>query len=147
MNKQGPNRLDHDHTFTRRKFLGTTALGSAALLSGGLTSLIQRSASAAGGFDFIEKSIPELQDAIDRKSTRLNSSHVSISYAVFCLKTKIVRRGCRSRRLPPATGGERSDVATGRRHPERCRCRMAWRRHAPRQLPTSRLLSAAPPRR
>src|SRR5699024_11721680 len=25
----------------------------------------------------------------DRKSTRLNSSHVSISYAVFCLKTKI----------------------------------------------------------
>src|SRR5699024_12765343 len=24
----------------------------------------------------------------DRKSTRLNSSHVSISYAVFCLKTK-----------------------------------------------------------
>src|SRR5699024_1944591 len=25
-------------------------------------------------------------DALDRKSTRLNSSHVSISYAVFCLK-------------------------------------------------------------
>src|SRR5438067_9968756 len=27
----------------------------------------------------------------DRKSTRLNSSHVSISYAVFCLKKKIRR--------------------------------------------------------
>src|SRR5699024_11418162 len=27
----------------------------------------------------------------DRKSTRLNSSHVSISYAVFCLKKKITR--------------------------------------------------------
>src|SRR5206468_8589555 len=26
--------------------------------------------------------------AIDRKSTRLNSSHDQISYAVFCLKTK-----------------------------------------------------------
>src|SRR5438067_13753735 len=26
----------------------------------------------------------------DRKSTRLNSSHVSISYAVFCLKKKTV---------------------------------------------------------
>src|SRR5215510_12170121 len=25
-------------------------------------------------------------DALDRKSTRLNSSHVAISYAVFCLK-------------------------------------------------------------
>src|SRR5438477_5887434 len=27
--------------------------------------------------------------ATDRKSTRLNSSHMSISYAVFCLKKKI----------------------------------------------------------
>src|SRR5699024_12645665 len=27
-------------------------------------------------------------EAVDRKSTRLNSSHVSISYAVFCLKKK-----------------------------------------------------------
>src|SRR5690349_23647494 len=26
--------------------------------------------------------------AVDRKSTRLNSSHVEISYAVFCLKKK-----------------------------------------------------------
>src|SRR5699024_12001168 len=29
---------------------------------------------------------------VDRKSTRLNSSHVSISYAVFCLKKKIEMR-------------------------------------------------------
>src|SRR6267378_321995 len=29
-----------------------------------------------------------LTQAIDRKSTRLNSSHVEISYAVFCLKKK-----------------------------------------------------------
>src|SRR6266496_5589407 len=28
----------------------------------------------------------------DRKSTRLNSSHVEISYAVFCVKKKINRR-------------------------------------------------------
>src|SRR5699024_12241212 len=28
---------------------------------------------------------------LDRKSTRLNSSHVSISYAVFCLKKKSTR--------------------------------------------------------
>src|SRR5690606_41742095 len=27
-------------------------------------------------------------DVVDRKSTRLNSSHVKISYAVFCLKKK-----------------------------------------------------------
>src|SRR5699024_3298629 len=30
----------------------------------------------------------DLITAVDRKSTRLNSSHVSISYAVFCLKKK-----------------------------------------------------------
>src|SRR3712207_7902791 len=30
-------------------------------------------------------------DRIDRKSTRLNSSHANISYAVFCLKKKIER--------------------------------------------------------
>src|SRR5699024_11493028 len=29
-----------------------------------------------------------MRRALDRKSTRLNSSHVSISYAVFCLKKK-----------------------------------------------------------
>src|SRR5256885_8274661 len=28
------------------------------------------------------------RDALDRKSTRLNSSHLVISYAVFCLKKK-----------------------------------------------------------
>src|SRR5258707_7726857 len=28
------------------------------------------------------------KEALDRKSTRLNSSHANISYAVFCLKKK-----------------------------------------------------------
>src|SRR5699024_11719336 len=35
---------------------------------------------------FQSPSRPHLE--LDRKSTRLNSSHVSISYAVFCLKKK-----------------------------------------------------------
>src|SRR5207245_9690933 len=33
-----------------------------------------------------------LARGLDRKSTRLNSSHGSISYAVFCLKKKIVHK-------------------------------------------------------
>src|SRR5690606_42166078 len=37
--------------------------------------------------DFIELANPE-PFPVDRKSTRLNSSHVKISYAVFCLKKK-----------------------------------------------------------
>src|SRR5207249_5762220 len=36
----------------------------------------------------------------DRKSTRLNSSHVSISYAVFCLKKKGIRFANGSHRPP-----------------------------------------------
>src|SRR5690625_6759170 len=32
--------------------------------------------------------VGDLRAGIDRKSTRLNSSHVAISYAVFCLKKK-----------------------------------------------------------
>src|SRR5690606_40477170 len=36
-----------------------------------------------------------LPPALDRKSTRLNSSHVKISYAVFCLKQKTGLRLCR----------------------------------------------------
>src|SRR5699024_11945436 len=36
--------------------------------------------------DMFEYRLDSLFFAEDRKSTRLNSSHVSISYAVFCLK-------------------------------------------------------------
>src|SRR3712207_7120172 len=36
-----------------------------------------------------KKELEKLQkDGLDRKSTRLNSSHANISYAVFCLKKK-----------------------------------------------------------
>src|SRR5690625_5703607 len=40
---------------------------------------LQESIGMANGF---------LKGHVDRKSTRLNSSHVAISYAVFCLKKK-----------------------------------------------------------
>src|SRR5690625_5566216 len=36
----------------------------------------------------VEEIIADLNQTQDRKSTRLNSSHVAISYAVFCLKKK-----------------------------------------------------------
>src|SRR3712207_8869965 len=34
--------------------------------------------------------VTEQPDATDRKSTRLNSSHANISYAVFCLKKNML---------------------------------------------------------
>src|SRR5690606_41934871 len=44
----------------------------------------------------------------DRKSTRLNSSHVKISYAVFCLKKKIVSSILRQLFHPQPTPGRYS---------------------------------------
>src|SRR5690349_24518235 len=42
-----------------------------------------------GAFDHARQAIDDGLDFLrDRKSTRLNSSHVEISYAVFCLKKK-----------------------------------------------------------
>src|SRR3712207_6963889 len=49
--------------------------GSAALMSASTESVSRSTARSPS-------------DTIDRKSTRLNSSHANISYAVFCLKKK-----------------------------------------------------------
>src|SRR3712207_8990377 len=40
----------------------------------------------AGGWG--RMGVTHIRLAVDRKSTRLNSSHANISYAVFCLKKK-----------------------------------------------------------
>src|SRR3712207_7414283 len=42
----------------------------------------------AHGGDGDASPIEDLEELLDRKSTRLNSSHANISYAVFCLKKK-----------------------------------------------------------
>src|SRR5699024_11223195 len=60
-------RHHHQHHMVRTGTSTVTALGM-------YTSVVSRWAS--------------LSATRDRKSTRLNSSHVSISYAVFCLKKK-----------------------------------------------------------
>src|SRR2546430_152925 len=43
----------------------------------------------------------EIRFSLDRKSTRLNSSHSQISYAVFCLKKKYNAPGSAWKRRPP----------------------------------------------
>src|SRR5262245_65783151 len=59
------------------------ALGSSAAFSGGLVEVdlldLSRGTWTIG---------PPLDAPRDRKSTRLNSSHLGTSYAVFCLKKK-----------------------------------------------------------
>src|SRR5207249_7727208 len=68
----------------------------------------------------------QADEVLDRKSTRLNSSHVSISYAVFCLKKKNINKSSTKATM----------VSRATRRPRRCR-------------PTRRYTSMAPthPRR
>src|SRR5262245_45255187 len=78
----GP-RLQHIDRFIQQKYLDTGKLPCALTLverNGQIAHL-----SALGRMD-VERNRP-LQEE-DRKSTRLNSSHLGISYAVFCLKKK-----------------------------------------------------------
>src|SRR5437868_2123560 len=57
-----------------------------ALTSGAIRGLLAEGSLQLSLLD--EQNLVE----IDRKSTRLNSSHVSISYAVFCLKKKKIKK-------------------------------------------------------
>src|SRR5690554_3263772 len=50
--------------------------------------VLTREADKFISLDERAKMINNLNPELDRKSTRLNSSHVRISYAVFCLKKK-----------------------------------------------------------
>src|SRR5690554_7214623 len=72
-------------------------LAAGQLLAGPLSDRFGRRPILLGGFGlfFIATSVCALAPNVtvlifarDRKSTRLNSSHVRISYAVFCLKKK-----------------------------------------------------------
>src|SRR5258708_32069527 len=54
-----------------------------------LSGLIRERGSLPHGPNASARSVHAFSDAfVDRKSTRLNSSHQIISYAVFCLKKK-----------------------------------------------------------
>src|ERR1022692_2738279 len=57
---------------------------------------------------------------IDRKSTRLNSSHLVISYAVFCLKKKKSYSGCCGTALSSAVASGTTPSPAG--SPPRCCC-------------------------
>src|SRR5690242_21176168 len=48
----------------------------------------ERAREYVGGGKLIDLPFYQYDNKVDRKSTRLNSSHMSISYAVFCLKKK-----------------------------------------------------------
>src|SRR5690242_21324790 len=49
---------------------------------------VERAGEPAAGAAAVDHSHAAVAAGVDRKSTRLNSSHMSTSYAVFCLKKK-----------------------------------------------------------
>src|SRR3712207_8320651 len=74
----------------------TLSLHDALPIFGDMLTGIWSDVSAAtdeGTFDdpktHVSRQTMTLDEQGDRKSTRLNSSHANISYAVFCLKKKI----------------------------------------------------------
>src|SRR5256885_2691782 len=66
----------------------TTLFRSRAALDGAV-HLVRRDVDEARDLEVLDR-LQQRVDAedVDRKSTRLNSSHLVISYAVFCLKKK-----------------------------------------------------------
>src|SRR5690348_17993430 len=74
-----------------------TTLFRSAALSVAIVGAYAPGSASASAFQLKENSAKGLGrayagSATDRKSTRLNSSHPSISYAVFCLKKKTHQR-------------------------------------------------------
>src|SRR5690554_7552348 len=68
--------------FRIRDEIGKILVGQEKVLDLLLTALLSNGHVLLEGVPGVAKTL------IDRKSTRLNSSHVRISYAVFCLKKK-----------------------------------------------------------
>src|SRR5256885_4049193 len=70
--------------------LGCVEIVVGAVRDPGLLALVPRGVAGLGGRRLSTHGIDSLnaRDTGERKSTRLNSSHLVISYAVFCLKKK-----------------------------------------------------------
>src|SRR3712207_7704557 len=83
-------RPRHEHVRAGRRTAQVGVLGERGLdgLYGVEVAVLPQEQAAHHGQQPVGVS-PAVEVAGDRKSTRLNSSHANISYAVFCLKKKI----------------------------------------------------------
>src|SRR5439155_18717335 len=77
----GANLPNQTEVFPDRDHFGRIFYNQATLSAEGIPQIagVLGSCTAGGAY------VPAMSDETDRKSTRLNSSHVAISYVVFCL--------------------------------------------------------------
>src|SRR5690554_7152302 len=86
------NELRVQHTLIQSshnnplKFSGNATEAIRLLFGGVASSFMSPVEAIRDGFDDLSDHQLAVLKSIDRKSSRLNSSHVRISYAVFCLK-------------------------------------------------------------
>src|SRR5690606_41054449 len=91
-----PTRRSSDLSARMRPALGATVRSSAATTvdlpdpDGPVSAIRVPGVRSRSTPRTASSAAPGQRTARDRKSTRLNSSHVKISYAVFCLKEKSV---------------------------------------------------------
>ena len=102
--------MNREEKNTQRKRKGMRILAVLLMVVVTITSfpLLPDEVQAAAveqAWDGVSREIPQMDEDGDRKSTRLNSSHLGISYAVFCLKKifLMIRRPPRSTLFPYTT--------------------------------------------
>src|ERR1035438_10667920 len=108
----GSSRLMRGAPLNIGELRAIPVLGIRDVFAGDSVAVLVVDALALGGLRFHDGDILVVKHKIvsDRKSTRLNSSHLGISYAVFCLKKKkkeadpALIRGTDGQPLPPTPG-------------------------------------------
>src|SRR5205814_10151539 len=80
--------VDTSARHQRTAILGRPANSPLVIAPTGLNGMLDPQGDLALTRAAARLGVPFTLSTIDRKSTRLNSSHLGISYAVFCLKKK-----------------------------------------------------------
>src|SRR5688572_31539551 len=92
MIRRPPRSTLFPYTTLFRSFLGLAVIAEEAFVF--VEAAVVAGAEHVMQILVVDDRLDEKVGDLDRKSTRLNSSHSQISYAVFCLKKKKKKKKC-----------------------------------------------------